>query len=415
MRLRHAVLLTSSKSSHLTQLPSRQHIVRITSLDATLMCFPVNVANKRLTVGLSSLDATLTRIGGRGPQLSSEAVSPSWHSPFPLPPIPFFFIVLRTLLHNGTGATLFQSISYALFSSRRRVYPRVYPSHRILDLATRRQLSHCTSNALFFLTSLPPYFVPSRRASRASCYTVPPMVRQRLGQHFLADLHWREEIARAIRVSPHSTVPLPRDDQQCWIEIGSGHGEMTQHLLAAGAPVHAIEIDPAFLAGLRHLAKQFPNLTVVPGDILKADLAAIASGRRMRIYGNLSVVTQFYTRPEFVFEIPRDAFEPPPEVASALVTLRLPGERAKLAFGSSASSAAGAPADSSLDDASRFLDFVKLCFSQKRKTLVNNLRSLAKPDHVREALATLKLRPDSRAEQLPVAQLAALRSLLSGS
>ena len=287
------------------------------------------------------------------------------------------------------------------------------------------------------------------------------MARQRLGQHFLADLHWREEIARAIRVSPHSTVPLSRDDQHCWIEIGSGHGEMTQHLLAAGAPVHAIEIDPAFLPGLRHVAQKFPNLNVVPGDILEADLAAIASGRRIRIYGNLpyyitspilhrlftfagligeihiviqsevalrlaaqpgtrdygylSVVTQFYTRTEFVFEIPRDAFEPPPEVASALVTLRLPGERAKLALGSSAWSAAGAPADSSTDDASRFLDFVKLCFSQKRKTLVNNLRSLAKPDQVREALATLKLRPDSRAEQLPVAQLAALRSLLGGS
>src|SRR5229473_2441774 len=73
----------------------------------------------------------------------------------------------------------------------------------------------------------------------------PPMARQRLGQHFLADLHWREEIARAIRVSPHSTVPLPRDDQHCWIEIGSGHGEMTQHLVATDAPVHAIEIDPA--------------------------------------------------------------------------------------------------------------------------------------------------------------------------
>jgi len=50
------------------------------------------------------------------------------------------------------------------------------------------------------------------------------MARQRLGQHFLADLHWREEIARAIRVSPHSTVPLPQDDEHCWIEIGSGHG-----------------------------------------------------------------------------------------------------------------------------------------------------------------------------------------------
>src|SRR6267143_647419 len=134
MRPRHAVLLTASKSFHPTQLLYRQHFVRV-----------------------SPLDATLTKIRGRGLQLSSEAVSPSGHSPFPLPPIPFVFILLRTLLHNGTGTTLFQSISYALFSSRRRVYP----SHRILDLATRRQLSHCTSNALFFLTSLPRYLLTS--------------------------------------------------------------------------------------------------------------------------------------------------------------------------------------------------------------------------------------------------------------
>jgi 16S rRNA (adenine1518-N6/adenine1519-N6)-dimethyltransferase len=287
------------------------------------------------------------------------------------------------------------------------------------------------------------------------------MARQRLGPHFLADLHWREEIARAIRVSPHSTVPLLRDDKHCWIEIGSGHGEMTQHLLATGAPVHAIEIDPAFLPGLRQLAKQFPNLNVVPGDILQADLAAIASGRRIRVYGNLpyyitspilhhlftfadlideihvviqsevalrlaaqpgtrdygylSVVTQFYTRPEFVFEIPRNAFNPPPEVASALVTLRLPGERAKLALHSSAPSAADAQANSSAVAETRFLDFVKLCFSKKRKTLVNNLRSLAKPDRAREALASLNLRPDARAEQLAVSQLAALHSLLAGA
>jgi len=247
------------------------------------------------------------------------------------------------------------------------------------------------------------------------------MARQRLGQHFLADLHWREEIARAIRVSPHSLAPLagddrnqqaplPRGDEHCWIEIGSGHGEMTQHLLATDAPVHAIELDPAFLPGLRHLAKQFPNLNVVPGDVLKADIGSIASGRRARVYGNLpyyitspilhhlftfaglideihvviqtevalrlaaqpgtrdygylSVVTQFYTRPEFVFEIPRHAFNPPPEVTSALVTLRLPGERAKLSLASCAPPAAGTQAHSSRGADSRFLDFVKLCFSQ---------------------------------------------------
>jgi 16S rRNA (adenine1518-N6/adenine1519-N6)-dimethyltransferase len=264
------------------------------------------------------------------------------------------------------------------------------------------------------------------------------MPRQRLSQHFLADLDWREQIARAIRVSPHSTAPLPKDDQRCWIEIGAGHGEMTRYLLAAGGPVKAIELDPGLATGLRRLTKQFPQLTVVPGDILKTDLAAVASGRRMRIYGNLpyyitspilhhlftfaslidemhfviqtevaqrlaaqpgtrdygylSVVTQFYTRPEFVFEIPREAFQPPPEVTSALVTLRLPGERSRLA----------------LKDEHPFLNFVKLSFSQKRKTLVNNLRSLAKPEKIRAVLTSLSLRPDARAEQLTVAQLAAL-------
>ena len=270
------------------------------------------------------------------------------------------------------------------------------------------------------------------------------MPRERLGQHFLADLDWREQIARAIRVSPHSTVPLPADDQHRWIEIGAGHGEMTRHLLASGGTVTAIEVDPSLAAGLRRLAKEFPRLTVVHEDVLKADLAALACGRPLRLYGNLpyyitspilhhlftfaslldemhfviqtevasrlaatpgtrnygylSVVTQFYTRPEIVFEIPREAFRPAPEVTSALITLRLPGERAKLA----------------LKDEIRFLDFVKLCFSQKRKTLVNNLRSLIKSETIRAALASLNLRPDARAEQLAVAQLAALHALLAG-
>ena len=299
------------------------------------------------------------------------------------------------------------------------------------------------------------------------------MARQRLGQHFLADLEWREQIARAIRVSPHSTAPLPRDDQHCWIEIGPGHGEMTRHLLAGGTPVHAIEIDSKFIAGLRHLAQQFPNLDVISGDILTADLTAIAAGRRIHLYGNLpyyitspilhylftfaeiideihiliqtevalrvaarpgtrdygylSILSQFYARPELVFEIPPEAFDPPPEVTSALVTLRLPGERAKLALGAPTpqdeagtrdtgdSPATGAQTQSSREAEIRFLDFVKVCFSQKRKTLVNNLRTLAKPDGTRAALASLNLRPDSRAEQLTVAQFAALHALLVSS
>ena len=206
------------------------------------------------------------------------------------------------------------------------------------------------------------------------------MARQRLGQHFLADADWREQIARAIGVSPHSTlartVCRSEEHSYCWIEVGAGHGEMTEHLASTGAPVYAVELDAMLVGKLQRLTKKFPNLTVVPGDVLETDLAALAAGRRIRLYGNLpyyitspilhhfftfadlideihiviqeevaqrltakpetkqfgylSVATQLYTRPEFVLRIPRSAFSPPPEVGSALVTLRLPGERANL-------------------------------------------------------------------------------------
>ena len=273
------------------------------------------------------------------------------------------------------------------------------------------------------------------------------MARQRLGQHFLADLDWCEQIARAIRVSRQSLSPVfgASGEPYCWIEIGAGHGEMTEHLAATGAPVHAIELDASLARRLQRLTLQFPNLTVVPGDVLQANIGEIAAGRRVRIYGNLpyyitspilhhlftfanlidemhiviqsevaerltarpnskpygylSVATQLYARPELVLHIPREAFSPPPEVGSALVTLRFPGERARL----------------SQADEAKFLDFVKLCFAQKRKTLVNNLRTLAKPERAREALDSLSLRADSRAEQLTVAQFASLHALLRGS
>jgi 16S rRNA (adenine1518-N6/adenine1519-N6)-dimethyltransferase len=266
------------------------------------------------------------------------------------------------------------------------------------------------------------------------------MTRQRLGQHFLADPGWREEIACAIHVSPRSLAPTASetDKHTCWIEIGSGHGEMTQHLALAGSPVYAVEVDPSLAQQLQKLTKRFPNLTVITTDILKVNLADIAAGRSLRIYGNLpyyitspilhhlfasadfideihiviqlevalrlvarpgtrdygylSVLTQLFSRPELVLQIPRDAFRPPPEVDSALVTLRLPGERSRLR---------------DLDE-TRFLDFVKGCFSQKRKTLPNNLKSIAKPEMIRQAMTSAGLRADARAEQLSVGDFAAL-------
>src|SRR5580704_10535228 len=271
------------------------------------------------------------------------------------------------------------------------------------------------------------------------------MARQRLGQHFLADSDWREQIARAIRVSAHSpefSASLDRtsDKPFCWIEIGAGHGEMTEHLASTGAPVTAIEIDAPLVRRLQRLTQQFPNLHVVSSDVLKVDIAEIAAGRRVRIYGNLpyyitspilhhlfafapiideihiviqlevaerlaaepggrdygylSVATRLYSRPEIVMKIPREAFDPPPEVDSALVTLRLPGREAGVG-------------DIDIDK-ERLLEFVKVCFAQKRKTLVNNLKTVGKVEQIRAALEKGGLRRDARAEQLNVGEFVGL-------
>lgn len=233
------------------------------------------------------------------------------------------------------------------------------------------------------------------------------------------------------------------NDNYCWIEIGAGHGEMTEHLLKSGAPVIAVEFDAPLVERLNKMSEAQRSLKVVAGDVLQTNLAELAEGRRMRIYGNLpyyitspilhhlfecaeqidevhiviqlevaqrltarpgnklygylSVATQFYSRPEFVLRLPRGAFRPPPEVGSALVSLRFPGEREKLG----------------ISDDPAFLEFVKGCFGQKRKTLSNNLRELAAPEQVRGILRELKLREDARAEQLSVAEFAALYQAIS--
>ena len=74
--------------------------------------------------------------------------------------------------------------------------------------------------------------------------------------------------------SAYFDLSLPAD--------GCGNTEPSGNLIetnsAPGSPL---------ISGLQRLAKQYPNLTVISGDILELDLAAITNGRRVRVYGNL--------------------------------------------------------------------------------------------------------------------------------
>jgi 16S rRNA (adenine1518-N6/adenine1519-N6)-dimethyltransferase len=259
------------------------------------------------------------------------------------------------------------------------------------------------------------------------------MARQRMGQHFLRDLGWRKRIL----------ATLPRDSNNTWIEIGAGHGEMTELLADSGRRVIAIEGDPALADQLRARLEAEPNewqrVEVISGDVLGQDLGKLASGEPFRVYGNLpyyitspilhqlftnadliesihiiiqlevaerivahpgrreygylSAACQFYTEPKIALRLPPGAFRPPPKVESVLVEMTLPGERARLNVGDAAQE-------------KRFLEFVQTCFSQKRKTLRNNLRALASDQHIHETLSSTGLRTDARGEQLSLAQFA---------
>ncbi len=254
-----------------------------------------------------------------------------------------------------------------------------------------------------------------------------------MGQHFLRDLGWRKRIL----------ATLPRDNRDTWIEIGAGHGEMTELLAANGHRVVAIESDPILVEGLREKiassAADWASVTVVAGDVLNQDFRKIVGGERFRVYGNLpyyitspilhrlfdyadqidsihiviqlevaerivahpgrreygylSAACQFYTKPKIALRLPPGAFSPPPKVKSALVEMNLPGERTRVNIGDA-------------ENETRFLQFVQACFSQKRKTLRNNLRSISSEEEIHVALNVTGLRLDARAEQLSLPQFA---------
>ena len=249
---------------------------------------------------------------------------------------------------------------------------------------------------------------------------------EKLGQHFLTDASWVERIARSIH-----------NDDGVWVEIGAGHGEMTTRLADNAGKVLAIEIDSRLATRLREVTAQFKNVEVLESDVMAADFAKLTGGRRFSVYGNLpyyitspilhrlfehadriaaihiviqlevalrivarpgrrdygylSVASQWFGRPEIALRIPPGAFRPPPKVASALVSFRMPGARAQ----------------NSIDNETAFLDFVKECFAQKRKTLRNNLRRRL-GSRAESVLREAALSMDARAEQLSVADFAAL-------
>jgi 16S rRNA (adenine1518-N6/adenine1519-N6)-dimethyltransferase len=249
--------------------------------------------------------------------------------------------------------------------------------------------------------------------------------RRSLGQNFLFDLNLTGKIARAAGELADGTV----------IEIGPGPGGLTRALLAHGArQVIAIERDPRCLGALAEISAAYPGrLTVTQGDALQVDCAKLgqaprrivanlpynvatpliikwlqagaafksitvmvqrevadrlAAKPRTKDYGRLSILAQFLSRPRRLFDVPPRAFIPPPKVTSSVIELVPLTEPA-------------APAQ--VEDLERI---TQAAFGQRRKMLRQSLRSLGV--EVEPILAAAEIEPTARAEELSVAQFAAL-------
>jgi 16S rRNA (adenine1518-N6/adenine1519-N6)-dimethyltransferase len=272
-----------------------------------------------------------------------------------------------------------------------------------------------------------------------------PQHKPKLGQHFLASDSFAIQIAGALGDVSQNTV----------LEIGPGRGVLTSLLAKQARRLIAVELDRVLAAQLRLRFGMFPNVEIIEADILSIDFDSLfgpkpglrrpgiefkpspakvignlpyyitseillrlfdyakyfetlvilvqrevadrlAAKPGSRDYGLLSATAQLYARVEKLFTLPPGAFVPPPRVHSTALRLTTAPRQQEL----------GLDGDSRAEDG--FIDFLKLSFGQKRKTLWNNLKSSYAEPRLRAALAEARVKPASRAETLSLEESAAL-------
>ncbi len=262
-------------------------------------------------------------------------------------------------------------------------------------------------------------------------------LKKAFGQNFLIDGSVCPEMARSAA-----------DENTGVLEIGPGAGVLTVELSKVAKRVVAIELDERLRPVLKKSLCGCDNTEVIFGDAMKTDLSALikekfADCERVAVCANLpyyitspiimhllesklpidnitvmvqkeaaerlcaevgsresgavTVAVAYYAESEILFEVGRDSFMPPPNVDSAVIRLCV----------------RSAP-PIALRDEGKFFSFVKACFAQRRKTLVNTVSSTMgiSKDAIREALGLSGLPDTARSEQLTLEELAAVANEL---
>lgn len=241
---------------------------------------------------------------------------------------------------------------------------------------------------------------------------------RRLGQNFLISRSALKKIIEAAELQTTDTV----------LEIGSGPGILTVELAKRAKNVIAIEKDPKMVEMSKETIKEFKNVKIIQGNILRTQGLGF-SVRNYKIVANLpyyivspiirrfleaknppkemvlmvqkevaqrirakppkmnllAVSVQFYAKPEIVSYVKKTCFWPSPKVDSAILKITRIN------------------ADKNTDE-HRFFKIVKAGFSQPRKQLFNNFRKSLQLNKKQVETWLLKnnIRPEQRAETLTI-------------
>jgi 16S rRNA (adenine1518-N6/adenine1519-N6)-dimethyltransferase len=251
-----------------------------------------------------------------------------------------------------------------------------------------------------------------------------PRARKSLGQHFLRDSGVLADIVAAIDVPEGGLI----------VEIGAGTGQLTAELAATGHEIVAIEIEPRLVRHLRDLFSDVPNVQIVTGDARLIDYGRVVTdGRPFVAVGNLpyfaaspiirrllegspqpasavvmvqrevareiaapvgklslqSLGVQVYAEPRVLFDVPPEAFDPPPAVFSSMVYLNVRAEPLV-----------------PRNELDAFFDFVSRAFRNPRKQLHNALtrETSLTADEAHRALHDAGIDGARRAETLSIGE-----------
>ena len=251
--------------------------------------------------------------------------------------------------------------------------------------------------------------------------------KKRLGQHFLTDPNTARIVASGVT------------DKDIVLEVGPGRGFLTGFLAERGRLVHAVELDPDVLPGLRSLVEKPGNVRVWEADALAFDYAYLepapnklvanlpynvasplvlklleeapyldslrfmvqfevarrmAASKGTKEYGAYAVLVQLMAGVKIEHKVSPQVFDPPPRVYSAVVEMvrkdngMKPGE---------------------------YQGVKKLtlaAFGSRRKRLANNLPEPTRSEAA-HTLSTMGYSPDARAEELSPEDFVELYRVLS--